>query len=452
MTPADTPSASAAVPSAVERPARPRVVVVGAGFGGLAVVRGLRAAAADVVLIDRNNHHLFQPLLYQVATAALAPSDIASPIRAMLARQGNAEVLLGEVDGVDTAGRTVSVRDVGPVPYDMLVLATGAVPSWFGHADWAAHSVGLKSLEDAEALRLRLLGAFEWAEGRTDPLEVARLLTFVVVGGGASGVELAGSIRELARGALARGFRRIHPDQARVLLFEGGPDLLAGFPERLRAYARARLARLGVEVRTGVQVEQVDEGGVVAGGQRIASANVFWCAGVAATPAAAWLGVAAGRHGTVQVQADCSVPGREDVFVLGDAAGLAGPDGKPLPGVAPVAQQQGRHVARIIAARIAGGAPPGPFRYRDQGSLAVIGRASAVASLPHARLTGILAWLLWSCVHLVLLNGLRNRVLVYVQWVSAWLTHGRGALLMTTGVAGLRRSEAIRREGAGRQG
>lgn len=411
---------------------RPRVVVVGAGFGGLAVVRGLRAAPVDVVLIDRNNHHLFQPLLYQVATAALAPSDIASSLRAMLARQRNATVLLGEVDGVDTGRRTVSVREAGAVPYDTLVLATGAVPSWFGHPGWAAHSIGLKSLADAERLRSCLLGAFEAAERTADPAERGRWLTFVVVGGGSTGVELAGAIRELAHATLARDFRRIDPDRARVLLFEGGADVLAGFPDRLRRYARTGLQRLGVELHTGVQVESVDADGVTVGGRHVPSANVFWCAGVAATPVAAWLDARTGKHGTVQVGPDCSVPGHPGVFAIGDVAGFTGADGHPLPGVAPVAKQQGRYVARVIAAGAAGEPPPAPFRYRDEGSLAIIGRASAVASFPHLTLTGLVAWLLWSCVHLVLLNGLRNRVLVYVQWVSAWLTHGRGALLMTT--------------------
>jgi NADH dehydrogenase len=412
---------------------RPKVVVVGAGFGGLNTVRGLAKAPVDVVLIDRNNHHLFQPLLYQVATGALAPSDIASPIRALLVHQRNVEVLLGEVDGVDLTARTVSVRGVGSIRYDELVIATGAATSWFGHADWEAHSLGLKSLRDAEALRQRLLGAFEWAESRSDPDEVLRLLTFVVVGGGASGVELAGSIRELAAVTLARQFRHIHPAQARVILFEGGPNLLAGFPDRLVRYARRELERLGVEVRTGVQVDQVDADGVVAGGERFAGANVFWCAGVSATPAAQWLGLAAGRHGTVKVEADCSIPGHAMIFAIGDVADFIGPDGRSLPGVAPVAKQQGRYIARVIEARATGRAVPGPFRYNDQGSLAIIGRASAVANFSRVKLTGVAAWLIWSGVHLLLLNGLRNRVLVYVQWVSAWLSHGRGALMMNTG-------------------
>jgi len=413
--------------------------VVGAGFGGLGAVHALAKAPVDVTLIDRNNHHLFQPLLYQVATAALASSDIAAPVRAIFARQQNVEVLLGEVDGIDTVAQTVSVRDGAALPYDQLVLATGAVSTWFGHDDWAEHSIGLKSLEDAETLRFRLLDAFEQAESRSDPGEIQRLLTFVVVGGGPSGVELAGSVRTLACDTLARNFRRIHPDQARVVLFEGGPTVLAGFPEPLIRYARAGLERLGVEVRTGVQVERVDADGVVAGGSRIAAANVFWCAGVAATPAAKWIGAAAGRHGATQVAADCSVPGHPEIFAIGDVASFKGADGHPLPGVAPVAKQQGRYVASVIAARANGAAAPGPFRYRDEGSLAIIGRSSAVASLPHLRLTGVPAWLLWSGVHLFLLVGLQNRIVVYIQWVSAYLFSTRGARLMIPGMRGQRR-------------
>lgn len=419
---------------------RQKVVVVGAGFGGLNAVHALARAPVDVVLIDRNNHHLFQPLLYQVATAALAASDIAAPIRAIFARQQNVEVLLGEVDGVDVAARTVSVRDVGAIPYDQLVLATGSASTWFGHDDWAEHSTGLKSLEDAEALRFRLLDAFEQAETRSDPAEIQRLLTFIVVGGGSSGVELAGSIRTLAQDTLVRDFRRIHPEQARVVLFEAGPTVLAGFPDPLIRYARAGLERLGVQVRTGMQVEKVDADGVVTGGERIASANVFWCAGVAATPAAKWIGAAPGKHGALQVLGDCSVPGHPDIFAIGDVAGFKGADGRPLPGVAPVAKQQGRYVAGVIAARAGGAAAPPPFHYRDQGSLAIIGRSSAVASLPHFRLTGFPAWLLWSSVHLFLLVGLKNRIVVYVQWVAAWLFYTRGARLMIPGRQGTGRA------------
>ena len=409
---------------------RPVVAVVGAGFGGLNAARRLAAAPVDVVVLDRTNHHLFQPLLYQVATAALAPTDIASPVRALFSAQPNVQVQLGTVTGVDAAARTLTLEEGGTFLYDYLVLATGSVASWFGHDDWQRHSSGLKTLADATSIRERLLAAFEWAERTDDPVEIRRLLTFVIVGGGASGVELAGSIRELANAALRRDFRRIRPAEARVLLYEGGPGLLAGFPDALSRYARARLERMGVEVHTGSAVQAVDAAGVVVGGARIDSANVLWCAGVAATPVAAWLGVKPGRHGAVPVGPDCSVPGHPEVFAVGDVAALAGPDGKDLPGVAPVAEQQGRYVADVIAARVAGRPAPAPFRYHDAGSLAVIGRSAAVANLPWAKLTGFLAWVMWGGVHLLLLNGLRNRVLVYVQWAWAWVTYSRGARLI----------------------
>jgi NADH dehydrogenase len=408
----------------------PKVVVIGAGFGGLNAVRRLRHLPVDVRLIDRTNHHLFQPLLYQVATAALAPSDIATPIRSMFTSDPNVEVQMAEVDGIDPAARIVSLRGVEPVGYDYLVIATGSAPAWFGHDDWARHALTLKSLHDASHLRERLLGAFEMAENSTDPEDVRRLLTFVIVGGGASGVELAGSIRELAHSTLRRDFRRISSDSARVVLYEAGANLLAGFPDSLAGYARAKLEQLGVEVRTGATVQAIDAGGVMAGGERIASANVFWCAGVAATPAADWLRAPAGRHGTIQVGADCRVPGCDDIFAIGDVASCTGADGKPLPGVASVAKQQGVYVAGAIAARVAGSTDPAPFRYRDQGSLAIIGRARAVAKLPFGNLTGVPAWLIWGCVHLLLLTGLRNRVLVYVQWVWAWVTYSRGSRLI----------------------
>ena len=416
---------------------RTRVVVIGAGFGGLSATHALARQGLDVVLIDRSNHHLFQPLLYQVATAALDPSDIASPIRSIFARRPNVEVLLGEVTGIDAASRTVSVTGAGTIAYDHLVIATGAVPSWFGHDDWAEHSVGLKNLRDAAILRQRLLCAFERAETCTDPGEIRRLLTFVVVGGGASGVELAGSIRALADYTLAADFRRIEPGHARVVVFEGAPKLLAGFPERLSDYAQQRLLHLGVEVHTSTQVERVDGAGVPGGGPRVYTATGFWGAGGAATPAAAWLGLPPDRHGTLPVNADCTVPGHEDIFAIGDVAAFKGPDGRVLPGVAPVAKQQGRYVARVIAGRATGRRPPKPFRYRDPGSLAIVGRAAAVANLPHARLTGLPAWLIWACVHLVLLSGLRNRVMVYLQWFSAWLFYARGArVIMPAGRPG----------------
>ena len=332
----------------------PRVVVVGAGFGGLNVVKALAAAPVHITLIDRTNHNLFQPLLYQVATAALAPSDIAVPIRAIFSRSRNVLVLMGEVDGVDTVRRTVQVRQTAEVPYDILVLATGSAYSWFGHDAWRAHSLALKSLDDAERLRLHVLGAFERAESRTDPDEIRALLTFIVVGGGPTGVELAGAIAELARATLARDYRRIDPKSTRVIVCEAGSRLLPSFPEKLSGYAARKLNALGVEVLTGDTVADVREDGITAGGHSIAAANVFWCAGTEATPAASWIHAATGRHGLIKVGPDCSVLGHDEIFAIGDVADMAGADGKPLPALAPVAKQQGRYLARLIRLRIAG--------------------------------------------------------------------------------------------------
>lgn len=409
----------------------PRVVVVGAGFGGLNLVKTLASAAVHITLIDRTNHNLFQPLLYQVATAALAPSDIAVPIRAIFSRNPNVLVLMGEVEAVDTARRTVQFRQTGEVPYDILVLATGSVYSWFGHDAWRAHSIALKSLDDAERLRLHVLGAFERAESRTDPDEIRALLTFVVVGGGPTGVELAGAIAELARATLARDYRRIDPRSTRVLVCESGPRLLPSFPEKLSRYAERKLKALGVEVRTGDTVEDVREDGITAGGRSIAAANVFWCAGTEATPAASWTHTAAGRHGLIKVNPDCSVLDHDEIFAIGDVAEMAGADGKPLPALAPVAKQQGRYVGRLIRSRIEGRQASGPFRYHDYGQLAVLGRSAAVADFGWLRLHGFAAWVIWSAVHLFLLLGARNKMVVYLNWIWAWLTYGSGARLMT---------------------
>jgi NADH dehydrogenase len=409
----------------------PRIVILGAGFGGLYAAKRLARATAEITLIDRQNHHLFQPLLYQAATAALDLSDIAVPIRSVFTRRKNVRVVMGEVIGIDMAARTVAMRDTEAFPYDLLVLATGAATSWFGHQDWAAASAGLKSLDDAEAMRRRLLGAFEWAESRTDPAEIARLLTFVVVGGGPTGVELAGSIAELARATLAHDYRHIDPASARVVLCDAGDRVLAGFPDRLSDYAAARLRRLGVELRLSSAVDHVDETGISAAGQRIESANVFWAAGVAATPAASWLGIAPGPHGAVPVEADLSLAGHPEIFAIGDVMSRAGADGKPLPGLATVAKQQGRYVGALIAGRLLGKTPPAPFRYRDLGSLAIIGRSAAVADFGGLRLTGLLAWLSWGGIHLMLLMGARNRAVVYVTWIWSWFTWGRGARLIT---------------------
>lgn len=411
--------------------ALPRIVVIGAGFAGLAVVRGLALAPAFVTVIDKTNHNLFQPLLYQVATAALASSDIAVPVRGLFTDMPRVGTLMGEVTGIDADRKVVHVRDVPDIPYDYLVVATGSVYSWFGHDEWSAHAHVLKTLDQALALRSSLLAAFEWAESRTDPDEIRRLLTFVVVGGGPTGVEMAGAIAELAHSTLARDFRRIQPTWARIVICEGGPHLLAGFPQVLSDYARKHLGELGVEVRTGSQVEVVDRDGVVAGGERILSANVLWAAGTAATPVADWLGAAKGRGNAVRIDAHCGVIGREDVYAVGDCTDMDDARGKRLPGVAPVAKQQGAHVAKVLMRRLIGEPLPEPFRYDDQGQLAMVGRSAAIADLGKVRMTGVIAWLLWSVVHLFFLIGARNRIIVYVKWVWAWLTYGRGARLIT---------------------
>ena len=414
--------------------ARPRVIVIGAGFGGLNVTKRLAGKAADVTLIDQANYHLFQPLLYQVATAALSPADIATPIRAVFSRYPNIRVVMGEVTGVDAARRLVTVADTGAFGYDMLVIATGSRTTWFGHADWAASSSGLKSLDDAEAIRSRVLGAFERAESRTDPAEIAALLTFVVVGGGPTGVELAGSIAELARSTLARDYRHITPSAARVVLFDAGPAVLASFPSELSAYAARRLRGLGVELRLGAPVDQVDEAGITAAGERIESKTVLWAAGVSPFPAADWLGIE-GHHGAIPVGQDLSVAGHPDIYAIGDVAECIGADGRKLPGLATVAKAQGKYVGALIAARVAGKRLPKAFEYHDPGTLAIVGRSAAVADFGRLRLHGFLAWLTWGLVHLLLLMGMRNRAVVYVTWIWSWLTWGRGARLITGGIA-----------------
>ena len=420
-----------------------KIVVVGAGFGGMAVVKALKQADADVTLIDRTNHHLFQPLLYQVATAALSPADIATASRALLRGQKNVAVIMGEVVGVDTQGRSVKVMGRPDVPFDYLVLALGAAYSFFGKDRWAQFAPVLKSLADALAIRERLLGAFEWAESHAAQEPISRMLTFVVVGGGPTGVELAGTIAELSRSTLARDFRHIDPASARIILFEAGPRLLSAFPARLSDYARTTLEKLGVDVRTGTGVDEIDHEGLTAGNERIETTNILWCAGTAARPAAGWLGAEAAKNGAIKVSADCSVPGHPDIFALGDVSSFDAGNGKTLPGLAPVAKQQGAYVGRLLKARIAGQFKTAPFRYRDLGTLAVIGRSRAVADFGWLRLTGFAAWLTWSLVHLMLLVDFRSRLMVYVNWSWAWFTYGRGARLVTrAGPADARRSES----------
>ena len=408
----------------------PRVVIVGAGFGGLALAKSLAQDPVDVVLIDRRNYHLFQPLLYQVATAGLSPADIAAPIRGIVGRQSNTAVVLGRVSGVDAARREV-VLDDRRIAYDYLVLATGARHAYFGHDDWERLAPGLKKIDDATLIRRKILLAFERAETAMDEDERRRLLNFVIVGGGPTGVELSGAIAEVAKRALACDFREIDPRQARIILVEAGPRLLPAFPESLSAVARRSLERLGVEVRTGAAVTACDERGVTVGRERIETRTVMWAAGVEASPAAKWLGADHDRAGRVKVEADLAVPGQANVFAIGDTALALKPNGTPLPGVAPVAKQQGLYLARLIRARVAGAPDPGPFRYRDFGNLATIGRKAAVADFGFVRLSGFLAWVLWSVAHVYFLIGFRNRLSVALSWAWAYVTFQRGARLIT---------------------
>ena len=414
--------------------ARPQVVIVGAGFGGLSAAQKLAGAAADVTVIDRRNHHLFQPLLYQVATAGLAPTQIANPIRSILNRQANVRVEFDEVTGVDLAGRRVRLGE-RTLAYDHLILATGATHAYFGHDEWAAYAPGLKSLQDALGVRRRILTAFEAADAIEDDGERMRLLTFVVVGAGPTGVELAGAIAELARRALQSDFHRLRHVAPRVLLVEAGPRVLAPFAESLSAYALRALRHLGVEVRLGQAVTGCDAGGVDLGGERVAAGNVIWAAGVQASPAGAWLGAETDRAGRILVEPDLSLPGHPEVFVVGDLALIRGGDGKAGPGVAPAAKQAGVHAARTIAARLAGKPAPGPFRYADYGNLATIGRKAAVADLGAVRLTGFVAWLFWGAAHIYFLIGFRNRAQVAIDWLWSYLTFERGARLITEPVS-----------------
>ena len=409
---------------------RPQVVIVGAGFGGLSVAKGLAGVDADIMLIDRQNHHLFQPLLYQVATAGLSPADIAWPVRQLFRRQPRVRVMMGEVTSIDTA-RQVVMLGHGPIAYDWLVLATGAAHGYFGHDDWAAHAPGLKSLDDAVAIRRRLLLAFEQAEMAASPEQTTRLLTIAIVGGGPTGVEMAGAIAELARKALAADFRKIDPRRTRVLLLEAGPRLLPTFPEALSRYTEAALCRLGVEVRLGQPVTRCDAEGVSLGQEFIAAGTIVWAAGVSASPAAKWLGVAGDGAGRVPVTKDLRSPGQERVFVIGDTAQVLNPDGRPVPGIAPAAKQQGAFVARWLRAQFAGREVPVIFTYADRGLLATIGRKAAVISYRRLRLKGRFAWWLWGAAHIYFLVNLRNRIIVMTQWLWAYFVFERGARLIT---------------------
>ena len=406
---------------------KPRVVIVGGGFGGLEAARALAKTDCQITLIDQRNYHLFQPLLYQVATAALSPSEIAWPLRHVLTRQANARVVMALAESVDLDGRQVNTT-AGPFPYDYLIIATGAAHSYFGKPEWEAAAPGLKSLEDATELRRRVLVAFEQAE--TAPPEArAALLTFVIVGGGATGVEMAGAVAELARDALSRDFREIDPSQARVLLVEAGPRVLPALSEDLSAYAAKALSEIGVEVHTGTMVTGVDAHGVDLGATRIEAGTMIWAAGVAASSLAAGLDAEHDRAGRVRVAPDLSVPGHPDVFVVGDAAAMVSHD-KPVPGIAPAAKQAGKHAARQIASRIAGRAAGTPFAYAHAGALATIGRHAAAVQVGGAKLTGFVGWVFWGVAHVYFLIGLRNRIAVAFDWLWSWLTRQRNIRLI----------------------
>lgn len=409
---------------------RRRVVIVGGGFGGLQAARALRWADVDVVLVDRRNHHVFQPLLYQVATAGLSPGDIASPIRWILRWQQNVQVLLGEAVRVDIAARILHL-DIGQLEYDALIIATGATHAYFGHDEWQTHAPGLKTLEDAGLIRRHLLLAFEEAERTPDQAERTRALTFVIVGGGPTGVELAGALAELANYSIARDFRSIDTSCARVIIVEAGPRILAAFPEDLQEEAEASLRRLGVTVQKGTPVVGIDAQGVtLAGGDRIEAATVLWAAGVAASPLGRTLGAPVDRVGRVMVNPDLTIPGAPDVYVIGDLAHME-QDGRLLPGVAQVALQQGAHAVENILRRF-GNQPAREFRYNDLGNLATIGRNSAIADFGGRwKFDGVIAWWLWLFIHVLKLTGFRNRLAVLIQWAWAYLTHQRGIRLIT---------------------
>ncbi len=414
---------------------RTRVVVIGGGFGGLDAARALRDAPVDVLLVDRRNHHLFQPLLYQVATAALSPAEIASPIRGILRKQENVDVLMAEVVDISPFGRAIELSDGSRLRYDYLVVAAGAIDQYFGHPEWAQDAPGLKSIDEAIAIRRRFLLAFEAAERETDPEVRRALLTTVVIGAGPTGVEMAGAMAEMARHSLVRDFRRIDPATARIMLVEGGDRILPAYDAGLSERAATALRERGVEIRTGSIVTCIDEGGVVVGDERIASRNVVWAAGVGASPLGAALGVGVDRMGRVSVLPDLSLPGHPEIFVVGDLARFEAADGGVLPGFAPVAMQQGRRAGRNIA-RVVRGEATEPFQYRDKGSMATIGRGAAIAEFRGLKLSGFIAWLAWIFVHIFFLIGFRNRIAVMLEWAWAYLTWQRGARLITGPVEG----------------
>ena len=428
----DTQTASSADSSTSQGTKRPHVVIIGGGFGGIKAAHALSHAPVDITLIDRNNHHVFQPLLYQVATAELSPADISGPIRHILRKQGNTGVMMAEVTGVDLANSSVHMSQRS-LHYDYLIIATGATHSYFGHDEWEPFAPGLKTIADATAIRRKVLLAFEAAEMETDPAKLQALLTFVLVGAGPTGVEMAGAIAELAHKALASDFRNIDPKLARIILVEAGPRMLAAFPEKLATKAQKALEKLHVEVQLQTAVTGIDDEGVVLGDTHLNAKTVIWTAGVAASSAGKWLCAEVDRVGRVKVQKDLTLPGHTNVFVIGDTASVF-QDGKLLPGVAPVAMQEGAYVGSVIASRVMGKEQIRPFHYRNKGNLATIGRAYGLADFGFLRLTGFVGWAFWLAVHIFFLIGFRNRFLVMFQWAWAYLTFQRGARLIVQDV------------------
>lgn len=412
------------------RTERPRIVIVGAGFAGLACARELGNANADVTVIDRRNHNLFQPLLYQVATAALSPSDISEPIRRTLARFANIEVILGEVVGIDRSSKTVAIRDGSSVAFDILVVATGSQYNYFDNDDWRDYAPGLKTVHEARLIRHRLLSAFERAEQMTDPRERGNTMTFVIVGAGPTGVEMAAAVSELGRSMIGSDFRRIRREEFRVVLVEAGPRILAAFPETLADYARDYLEKIGVELQVCAKVEKVDDGQIVTSAGAIRAGCIVWAAGVKASAAAEWLGAEADRQGRVRVAADLSLPGNPEIFVLGDTAHAVGEDGEPFPALAQVAKQQGTHLGRTLRKRLASKPVFETFRFRNRGNTAVVGRNAAIFDFGTWTLKGRLAWVLWALVHVFLLVNFEKRILVSIQWIWRYATRQRGARLI----------------------
>src|SRR3569833_893789 len=415
----------------MDNKARPKIVVEGGGFGGLAAIKALKGVDADITLIDKRNHHLFQPLLYQVATTSLAPAEIAWPIRQLVHKRQEATTMLGKVVGVDTKANVVRLESGTEVPFDYLVLGTGAQHAYFGHDDWEPYAPGLKTLEDATAMRRRLLIAFEKAEIETDPDKRKALLTFAIIGGGATGVELAGAIIELARITLREDFRNIQPEEARVVLIEAGPRVLANFKPEMSAYAETALRELGVEVELGQAVTAVHAEGVEYGGKALSADTIIWAAGVLASPAARWLGAEADRAGRVKVAPDLSVPGHPNIFAIGDTVTVTNGDGKPVPGIGDAAKQGGKHAARVIRARLGGSTAAMPFHYHHLGDIATLGRSRALIDFGWLRLTGWIGWWTWGFAHIYFLIGMKNRIFIALNWLWIYLSGYRSARLIT---------------------